>query len=485
MDNKDTMEQTPTVDQLPGILNTVTEAQFVKASALASVVVQTAALSEGFAVSPTNVSEWLALYTKHVWTYVAVFAVANTIAKLKIDLWKRNKKTGAIEKVEAHSILDLLEQPNIQMTRYDLMESLATYLELAGNAYWEVVYRTVKMTNNDKTISRVREPKELFNIRPDRLNPVPDKNGKGIKEYVFQTKRSAKKTTMKADQIVRFEYFNPIQDWHGLGAIMPAVDEVMQDIHMTKWNKEFFSEGVMPQGVISTDQVLPRHDQKDIAEQLKQFLVGKGRKIMLLGRNLKWTQVSIGPKDLDFQAGRKENKRAVLASEGVPPVLAGDMDNAKYDNYGLQVTSFHEDTILPKLRKIESALHNNLIPKFPDLVATEEFEYVLLFDTTELMQEDQDRLTNRLVKQFENGWLTPNEARKSLNRDPYPDSQAGGDEFYMKSTMVLVSTIGQDQSLEAFDDNLTKSMGTLEQRVMDALEQMPEQIKKEVLDELG
>jgi hypothetical protein len=191
----------------------------------------------------------------------------------------------------------------------------------------------------------------------------------------------------------------------------------------------------------------------------------------------------VNPKDLDFLKGRDDNKHAVLAAEGVPPVMAGIMDNAKYANYILQINSYHTDTILPKLRKIESALRNHFVIRFPDLVPTDEYEYVLLFDTTELLQEDEDRVTDRLDKQFRNGWLSINEARAKLNMEPYPDGVEGGDDFYISTNLTPLKKSLSEEGLERAEDELFTKMAQLENNITDAVSIMKSEIKQELLDE--
>jgi len=474
---------TATPEQLQYMIDNVTPDQLMKASNLGGMIAQATFVQDGHVVSPENIKDWLELYTTHVWTYVAVYSVANTIAKLKLQLWKKNKKTGAIEKVESHRILELLDKPNKDMCGYDLMESLVTYLELAGNAYWEIVYATNTTSVDGKTIKQKKTPDELYSIRPDRLSPVPKKDNKEIDLYVFQTKPNARKKEIPVEEVVPFEYFNPIRDWFGLGSIQPAKQEILQDLNMIQWNKNFFEGGVIPQGILTTELPINKVEQTDLNEQLKSFLIGKGRKILLLSRGLKFEQVSVNPKDLDFLAGRDENKHAVLASEGVPPVVAGIMDNAKYANYILQINSYHTDTILPKLRKIESALNNHFVIRFPDLVPTDEYEYVLLFDTTELLQEDEDRITDRLDKQFRNGWITPNEARAKLNMESYPEGVTGGDEFYISTNLQPLKKSLSEEGLERAEDELFTKMGQLENNITDAVSIMKSEIKQELADE--
>ena len=60
--------------------------------------------------------------------------------------------------------------------------------------------------------------------------------------------------------------------------------KLLQDLHMIAWNDNFFEEGLLPQGAFTTDQPINSKTQKDVEAQMKQFLLGKGRKILLLSK---------------------------------------------------------------------------------------------------------------------------------------------------------------------------------------------------------
>jgi len=481
---------TPTIGELEKFLEDhVTNEQLVKASQAAAIAVQDM-FTAGYEMErPSVTEEWIEQYTNHVWAYAAIFAIATTIGQLRFKLQRRDKATGELEEVPSHPILDLLHDPNNSMTGFDLLENTVVYLETCGDSYWEIVYERRTTTAAGKVISRTNNPAELWPVRPDRMTPEPRKDGKGINRYVYQVKSYARKHYFSPEQIVPIHYFHPLRDWTGMGSIQPAVDDLRQDKQMAKWNLDFFEHGVTPEGLISTDQRMTPKEVQDLGAQIREFLAGKGRKVLILSKNLKWQTISVSPKDVEFLDGRKENRQAILAAMGVPPVKVGLLENAKYSNYDLQVMSFHRDTIIPKVRKIQGCLQKFLVPKFADLAPTDAAEYILAFDTTPLLKEDEDRLVDRFVKMVQNGIMTPNEARKRLGMDPYPDGVPGGDMMYMPKSMVPVSEIAlekaeTEESLEMREDMVNKRIDDMEDGIKEALDGFREQIKDEVVKEL-
>jgi hypothetical protein len=225
----------------------------------------------------------------------------------------------------------------------------------------------------------------------------------------------------------------------------------------------------------------------DLGAQLKQFLIGKSRKILILGKNLKWQSISVSPKDAEFLQGRKDARDAMLAALGVPLAKLGFVTDAKYSNYELQNLSFHRDCIIPKLLKIEGALNKYLMPLFPD----SEGLYVE-FDKTSLLKEDENQLVDRFGKALRSGFITPNEACRRLGWPAWPEEQPGGDKYYMERSLVEVgSEPAQEEGGLGFggelpeDKDMNKRLDSIEDAALDAIRDMKDDILVEVDKRIG
>lgn len=466
-------ETTPTVDELRELLTDSGGALHKASQAAAFAAAETCGLDS---LAPPNEiqGDWLKVYTDHVWAYAGVYSIAATVAQIAsaeggFSLRKR-APGGEWMDVPAHPLLTLLRHPNPDMTCYDLFEGLSVSAECTGEAFWELVWKTAgARSGNGRIINPKRRIAEVWPVRSDRMSPVPRKDGKGIDHFVFQLRSHAKKHGFRPDQVFWFRYHNPVEDWGGLGSLQAAVDAIRADKQMAKWNLDFFSQGVVPAGVISTPNRLLKSQMGLIREQVRQFLSGKGRRILILGDDLQWKQMSLSQEDMEFLEGRREARQEILAALGVPPCKVGLLEHAKYDNYELQVGAYYKDTIIPKLRKIEGALSNYLLPHYADIAADRErgIEWELRFDTEELLREDEDKLVGRMAKMVEFGLITPNEARERLGLDPYPEG-AGGDSFYMKSAIVAVggeTEVDLEMREEEFRRRLDRLDETVDERV--------------------
>ena len=475
-------EETSGADKLAAVLDRADANQFaknvsdetlVKASQAAAAIVQSQYNLSEIARVPKMREEWLKLYTRHTWTYAGIFAISSVIARLPRLLVKVNRKTGDRDTISDHAVTQLLEYPNPQMTGYDWLEMLVIHLESCGNAYSEISYETREVKQGDATVSSKRTPLELWTVRPDYLAPVPRKDGGGTDHWVFQVKKYRRKKIFQVDQILPFGYADPLDPLFGMGSLQPAVDDLRQDLAMTKWNLDFFEHGLTPQGIFRTEKSLQPYEAKEVAAQIREFLLGDQRRVLVLGKGMEWQTVSTDPKDVEFLAGRAENRQSVLAAMGVPPVKVGLLEHAKYDNYRLQAEAFHRDTILPKLRKIEGSLDMFLLPRYPDLQRTPETDWRLEFDVEELLAEDEDKLTDRVLKKMGMGLLTIDEALVELGHDPLEDEELGGTRIIDKRFLPLGAVVGEgglpETGLEGAEDE-----------VMDAMRQHEEGLEEKI-----
>jgi len=477
------MDETTEADKLAAVLDRADAAQFsknvgdtdlIKASQAAAVVVQSMYNLSEIAQVPKLREDWLKMYTKHTWTYAGIFAIASTIAKLPRQLIKVDRATGDRETVGDHTVTQLLDYPNPQTTGYDWIEMTCIHLESCGNSYSEICYETREVKQGGKTLSSKRGPKELWAVRPDYLTPILRKDGGGVDHWVFQVKKWSRKKDFKVDQILPFGYTDPMNPLFGMGSLQPATDDLRQDLAMVKWNLDFFEHGLTPQGVFRTEQTLQPYQAKEVATQIREFLLGDQRRVLVLGKGLTWETVSTDPKDVEFLAGRAENRQAVLAALGVPPVKVGLLEHAKYDNYRLQAEAFHRDTILPKLRKIEGALNLFLLPRYPDLQRTPVLDWRMEFDVEELLAEDEDKLTDRVLKKLERGLLTINEALVELGHDPLEDEELGGTRIIDKKFIPLADVAGgglPETGLEKAEEEVLEAIRRHEEDLNEVIEE--------------
>ncbi len=440
-----------------------------KSSKAAALIVADFANHQQALDPPERTDDWIALYQQMSWIYTGIFTIATTIAGLGLQLWQKDKATGKLTEIINHPVLDLIRKPNPDESGFELIEGLLIYLETTGMGYFEVV---------KERVGSISKPIELYNLRPSRVTPVPAKDGSGINHWIYQVKKRSKKIKFDKDDIVPFKYFNPLKEWLGQSPLEAALDDIILDKQMIQWNIDFFKHGGAVEGVLETEQILTFRDMETLTSMWKDFVAGNGRTTPVLTKGLVYHPLGANPKDVEFIIGRKTNSIALLGALGVPPIKVGILENAKYDNYKLQEEAFHRGTVLPKLRKLESSYNCSLLPMFADLVSTDTTEFFLKYDADHLLAEDEDRLTRRMKIQISHGIRSPNEARKLLGLDPYPE----GETFFIDQRLIPVSEVGLEANLERQEDEVVKSINTVSIDIQESMEEMKEDMIEEVMD---
>ena len=146
------------------------------------------------------------------------------------------------EIVEQHPLIDLLMRPNPLQSYSEFFNSLYGYILLSGNAYIL------------KTGSEIGAPKELHQLRPDRIQIKG--GGKAIPDRYEYIMNGQVRNTFMVDQengyseLKHVKLWNPLDDYYGLSPISAAAVEVDQFNMASKHNVNLLQNGARPSGAV-------------------------------------------------------------------------------------------------------------------------------------------------------------------------------------------------------------------------------------------
>lgn len=333
-------------------------------------------------------------------------AIASEVSSIEYHL-QRRKKNGDIENVDEHEIIDLMKRPNKHQTGADLLYQISSHIDAFGMSY---VYAARNLAGT--------KPVELWALDPSKMRPV--KSDDFISGWVYEP-TIGKKVPFEVNEIIPIGRPNPFNAYEGTSTIEMARFEIEGDINAILWNKSFFENGATPSGVFTTEGDLDEPAFKRLKKQISQEYAGKGNayKLMLLEGGLKFQQVALKQKDMDFIEQRKLNRDDLLAIFKVPKTVVAISDDVNRANAETGDYVFAKRTVEPRVKLIFEKLNVFLVPMFPH---TEDLD--LVFDSP--VPEDQAFDLNRKT-QAVNRWLTINEVRDEDNYEPLE----GGDELYL------------------------------------------------------
>lgn len=393
---------------------------YVKQSRTWPITVMPWEKSQGIAL-PEDYEAYALTYRDIIWVYVCVNKIATAGASVPFRIYRKLRNGNVEELTDDHPAVKLFSDVNPFMSSYDLWEGTFAYPELQGNCYWELVR------------DRHDNIRELYFLRPDRTRVVPDEK-KGVVGYIYEY--NGKKIALEARDVVHFKNWNPNSEWYGQSSLSAARSSAILDRLATKYNRQFFSAGARPDGILTPEdsEVDIDPDERERIRAEWQKLHGgveNAHRIAVLTGGLKYQPVQLPPKDVEFLKLKQLTKAEIAAAFGVPMPLI-DQERSTYDNYKSAQKDFWQNTMVPKLRKVARTVTEQLLQPYfgEDLFA--EFD----ISTVEALRDDEEKLTNVDVKLVESGLATINERRQRRGMEPVP----WGDTWYKPINLVPVLT---------------------------------------------
>ena len=336
------------------------------------------------------------------------------------------------EIVEQHPLIDLLNRPNPLQSYSEFFNSLFGYVLLSGNAYIL------------KVGSELGTPKELHQLRPDRINIKG--SGNAIPEKYEYIINGVVQKTYLVDQVNGFsevkhvKLWNPLDDYYGLSPLSAAAVEVDQFNMSSKHNVNLLNNGARPSGAVIFK---PKDDAGfavNLTESQRQQLLtdlnnrfsgaGNAGRPMLLEGDFDWKEMGLSPKDMDFHRLKNMAATDIALCFGVPSQLVGVPDAQTYANVSEARLALYEETIIPHLRKIESDLNEWLVPLYDDRLKLE-----FNIDSIPALAERKRKTYENVTSAVREGIMTRNEARESIGLSPIE----GADGLYISANLFPIT----------------------------------------------
>uniref|UniRef100_A0A6M3JC47 Putative portal protein n=1 Tax=viral metagenome TaxID=1070528 RepID=A0A6M3JC47_9ZZZZ len=307
------------------------------------------------------------LYQRLSWIYIAVTHVADMVAKTRLTVRKRVGED--VEEIANHPFEMLMERPNPDDSKYELLVATVAYRALTGNSYWHLNRASANVP-----------PQELYVIPTPNIVPVSE--GQLIVDHYDYDPGGAVKIPLKPYEVMHCKQFHPRSPFIGMSPIEPLATVASGDMQQQKWNSNFFGKNnAKPSGILSFSNRFNDEAWEEMKEQIRSEYGGTNRSLMLLhgvgDKSVAWTQTSINHKDMDFLASRKFTKEEIFAVYA--PGLAAILDpNATEANANAGERTFRNHC-WSVMEALSQSITNKILPAYgPDLVA--QFEDIRITD---------------------------------------------------------------------------------------------------------
>lgn len=397
-----------------------------------------------------NTGEWgshkfLKTYEKSLYVYACVSKIAEKVSSTRFQLFQILNSKGDIKELIVHPVLDLINKPNPFQTKTQFLQTTIINRKLTGNAFWFLV-----RGDNGKV-------KELWNLRPDKMTIVSDPVN-FIKAYKF-TKNDGSVEIFEPKDIVHFKYPSPLDPYMGLSPIKPAAIRIDVEEFATTYQRDFFINNARPDAVLEVADNMSADQKEEAKEGWEDTHRGKGKnsKIAVLEGGIKYQQVSLSQREMDYIESMRFTRDDILVAFKVPKPIVAITDDVNRANAETAMYIFLSETIKPELESLTEVLNEMLI--YP------EFGEQFFLDFPDPTPENREAKLLEYDNALKNGWMVINEVRERENMKP----MRGGNTLYMGLGMVPVGGIGSapvdDETEPPVDEDQEEEKALQKQRV--------------------
>jgi HK97 family phage portal protein len=356
--------------------------------------------------------------------YACVKVLAETVASLPLFIYRR-RPDGGKDRDVSHPLHQRLHYlPNKWQTTYEWREMMMGHVLLRGNAYSE------KVRGMDGPTT------QLIPKNPDRITveQVP-----GGKLRYTETEANGTKRIIPANKMFHLRGLSS-DGLVGLSPIGLMRESVGVAIATESYASRFFSQNAQPRGALETDATMSEEAEKRLISGWKSAYGGldQSHGTAVLQQGLKWHQISITNEDSQFLETRKFQVNDIARWFRIPPHMIADLEKATYSNIEHQSLDFVVHSLMPWLRRWETAIHR-------DLIEQDKEEYFAEFIVEGLLRGDAKARSEFYASGITNGWINRNEVRAKENMNP----EEGLDDFLVPMNMGAAGEEAAEQTSPA------------------------------------
>ncbi len=349
-----------------------------------------------------------AVYRKITPVRTVVDFLADAIATTPLKVYKR-AALGRSE-VRDHPFAQLLRNPNPDLTAHQLKRRLASDLLIYGDAYWR------KMQADRR--------RQIVPLPPFRVTP---RGGDllAAAAYDFFSPNGLPPQRFSQDTIVHFHTYNPEEPRIGSSKLEALRTILLEEVEASKYRLGYYRNGARLEGALEHPGNLSVEAQDRLRQAFENTYAGSvnSGRTAVFEEGMKFTPLSMSPKDAEFMAGRAFVLEATARAFNVPVALLSLTETATFASQREFHKQLYMDVLPPWYELIQAEIELQLMPWFS---GTEDF-YVEFVTDSQLRGDPLDRI-KLLLDAGGRPFMTVQEIRQIEN---LPERQGSGDDELM------------------------------------------------------
>ena len=351
-----------------------------------------------------------------------VTMLAEDFAKCDPFLYRLDTDKKRVE-AEDHELYALFISPNEWQTWFEFAEMMQFSLAMRGNAYAVKVRdrrgRVVKLVPVNADWCALWESPDgdlFYRITPNGLHLRAELIGQPF--------------LIPREDVLHVKGFS-MNGLVGASRIALANDAIGLAIAYERQATQWFANGALPSGVLTTDQRLQDGAAKRMADDWRDLKTGlqNAGKILILEQGLKYQQTAMTAQAAEFIASRNFQIIDIARIWRIPAHMIGDLQRATMSNIEQLSQGYINLTLTGYTKRWAGVIARDWGLKRQKIVVD--------FDLSPLTRADTTARFNNYARAVAGGFWTQNEARIDDGKDPLPD----GDKLLTPSGMAAPSHV--------------------------------------------
>jgi HK97 family phage portal protein len=298
---------------------------------------------------------------------------------------------------EDHEWQRLLQKPNQYLDQFSFIEAMISYLLLDGDV-WVLQF----------PFGNIEIPTELYVIPRNTMEAKVNKENNQLEGWKYKPSGTRASMDIELADIAHSFLWNPYNPIFGVSPIEAGRISITTDYKAAMFNQVFFKNNASFGGAVHTEQRLSDKQYDRLKEEIEEHYTGyeQAHKPLLLEQGLKYQQTIPSHKDMLFKDLRGLDKERILQVFGMKKSIISVTDDLNYATSKEQRKSWWQDTNIPLMKLVSSALNFTFFEK-------RSLRVVFDLSSIEALQEDFKDKVETGERLYKMGF-TPNEINERL-----------------------------------------------------------------------
>jgi HK97 family phage portal protein len=274
---------------------------------------------------------------------------------------------GSDQRLEVlqHPALSLWNNPNPFMTGEQFREIGWQYMELVGEWYWIL----------NRGPSGTGIPIEMWPVRPDRMEPVPDPK-KFLAGWIY-TGPNGEIVPLLPSEVIQLKYPNPLDMYRGMSAIQALLADIDSAKYTAEWSRNFFLNSATPGGIVTFQKRLSDTEFNEFTARWREQHAGvaRGHRVGVLEQGATWDNNTYTMQDMQFVELRNLSRDVIREAYRIHQAMLGNSEDVNRANAQTAEeihVAWHE---IPRLKRQRTVLNNMFLPMWGDTSLNREMDF--------------------------------------------------------------------------------------------------------------